>query len=762
MVGLIPQLTLEDLDPVSKPKYSKDPPDSVDPRDLSVADSFLDFDSIEDWFKNIDMAETGQFKAEAVDAEYIGGGFELAGDGSVPIDCGSGCAVKVEGQMLEYSGCLIAEELGKVNLLGGCEESSVLDGGNGMKSEVVSSVLDGGNGMKSEVVSCDTGEMKPVSNENGSEGLKSKIEGGNGMGSEMVSGNGGKSGAGNGESESESSESESESSESSSSSSSESSNSSDDDSSDDEEEENRKGKMNVEVQESDEGGEMEEGEIRDADGGEEEDKIFGMDNESEDDDDEDEMVAWADAETFDEGDGDEDDVGYLKGPIRSKNELEVLPPIPPVEVTLQPHHQMQPVGVVLSVLGTQVIVEGVEKHNPLNEGSILWVTESRSPLGLIDEIFGPVIQPYYVVRYNSESEIPSGIQTGILVSFVPEFADHVLNNKDVYRKGYDASGANDEEISDEAEFSDDEKEAEYRRMQKMSKRGMNDQNVGNKKNNRKWGKNKPGPWKNGQPSPQQAPMDAGKQPPNQHHHPFSPGVPSSAAVSQGLVSRNGLVPPFPAPTQVAGINTTSNGGWTNGVPFQPQNTSFPNGFPNNNFPSLPQYNPQCPYQMPIQNRMPFYQQAGAVLAGQQLNAFAGPVYSQGMMGQHGFNQTAFGLGLQGQPIPGQQFNAFAEPRVGQLGFNQNAFGMGLQGQPSHPIFNADQGMPSNGLHSEQNHNLPQSVANAGNVDSQQYDQGAPSNHGRRPSQRGGRNFGRRPSHRGGRNFGRGRGRQQSR
>ncbi|KAB2610507.1 hypothetical protein D8674_018539 [Pyrus ussuriensis x Pyrus communis] len=733
MVGLIPQLTLEDLDPASKPKYSKDPPDSVDPRDLSVADSFLDFDSIEDWFKNIDMAETGQFKAEAVDAEYIGGGFEPAGDGSVPIDCGSGCAVKVEGQMLENSGCLIAEGLGKVNLLGGCEESSVLDGGNGMKSEVVS---------------CDSGEMKPVSNENGSEGLKSKIEGGNGMGSEMVSGNSGKSGAGNGESESESSESESESS--SSSSSSESSNSSDDDSSDDEEEENRKGKMNVEVQESNEGGEMEEGEIRDADGGEEEDKIFGMDNESEDDDDEDEMVAWADAETFDEGDGDEDDVGDLKGPIRSKNELEVLPPIPPVEVTLQPHHQMQPVGVVLSVLGTQVIVEGVEKHNPLNEGSILWVTESRSPLGLIDEIFGPVIQPYYVVRYNSESEIPSGIQTGILVSFVPEFADHVLNNKDVYRKGYDASGANDEEISDEAEFSDDEKEAEYRRMQKMSKRGMNDQNVGNKKNNRKWGKNKPGPWKNGQPSPQQTPMDAVKQPPNQHHHPFSPGVPSSAAVSQGLVSRTGLVPPFPAPTQVAGINTTSNGGWTNGVPFQPQNTSFPNGFPNNSFPSLPQYNPQYPYQMSIPNRMPFYQQPGAVLPGQQLNAFAGPAYSQGMMGQHGFNQTAFGLGLQGQPIPGRQFNGFAEPRVGQLGFNPNTFGMGLQGQPSHPIFNADQGMPSNGLHSEQNHNLPQSVANAGNVDSQQCNQGAPSNHGRRPSRRGGRNFGR------------GRGRQQSR
>ena len=296
MVGLIPQLTLEDLERASKPKNLKDPPDPVDPRDLSVADSFLDFDSIEDWFKNIpnfDMAETGLVKAEAVEAEYIGG--EPAGGGS-------GCVVKLECQLLENSGCSIAEELGKVNLLGGCEESSVLDGGNGVKSETVTR---------------DIVEMEPVSNENESEVPKSKLEGENGVGSEMVSGNGG-----NGESESESSESEGESSES-SSSSSESGSSSDDDSTDDDEKENRKGKMNVEVGESDEGGEMEEGEIRDADGGEKEDTTFDKYNEIVDDEDEDEMVAWTDAETFDEGDGDEDDLGALKGPIRSKNELEV-------------------------------------------------------------------------------------------------------------------------------------------------------------------------------------------------------------------------------------------------------------------------------------------------------------------------------------------------------------------------------------------------------------------------------------------------------
>jgi hypothetical protein len=37
-------------------------------------------------------------------------------------------------------------------------------------------------------------------------------------------------------------------------------------------------------------------------------------------------------------------------------------------------------------MGERVIVEGSVQHNPLNEGSILWVTESRTSLGIVDEI----------------------------------------------------------------------------------------------------------------------------------------------------------------------------------------------------------------------------------------------------------------------------------------------------------------------------------------------------------------------------------------
>ena len=116
-------------------------------------------------------------------------------------------------------------------------------------------------------------------------------------------------------------------------------------------------------------------------------------------------------------------------------------------------------------------MEGVEKHNPLNEGSILWLTVTRTPLGIVDEIFGPVKNPFYVVRFNSVAEIPAGaVSVGTAVSFASEFAGHVLNLLSLGKKGYDASGANDEEVDEETEFSDDEKEAEYRRSLRQAKR----------------------------------------------------------------------------------------------------------------------------------------------------------------------------------------------------------------------------------------------------------------------------------------------------
>ncbi|KAH7654785.1 H/ACA ribonucleoprotein complex non-core subunit NAF1 protein [Dioscorea alata] len=194
-------------------------------------------------------------------------------------------------------------------------------------------------------------------------------------------------------------------------------------------------------------------------------------SEEEDDDGGDEVEEAEEGEIMEDVIVSSDEEGIvMKGPIKSKNEIEDLPPVPPVDVCLEPHHQTLPVGVISSIIGSRVIVEGSEKHNPLSEGSILWITETRSPLGVVDEIFGPVKNPYYIVRYNSDTEIADVVKEGKSVSFVLEFANHVLSDKDIYKKGYDASGENDEEMTDEVEFSDDEKEAEYRRSLRQTKR----------------------------------------------------------------------------------------------------------------------------------------------------------------------------------------------------------------------------------------------------------------------------------------------------
>ncbi|KAJ6693333.1 hypothetical protein OIU85_004131 [Salix viminalis] len=420
MVGFVSDpstIKEEESNQVSKARNFEDPIDPFDQKLTSFADSFLDFDSIEEFFEDPEGISLDFEKIMELDnkglvvKDLIVNGSDSVFEEKKGIDDGSdlGGLVKVKEERVELEtggslGCSIEEEMGRVSLV--AEPSLVVvDGGR----KVVADEAETGNG----------GLMN---------GQGSDIGDDSGLNGKIVS-----------EEESKSvSESESE------SESSSSSSSSDDDEQEKEsvQEEKEKGEVRMEVNKGlDVGIKRRRTRTR-----EEEEEEF-------------KMVEWSDVD-------EEEDAGTVE-PIRSKNELQFLPPVPPVHASLELHHQMLPVGVVLSALGPQIIVQGVEKHNPLNEGSILWITEKRSPLGLVDEIFGPVENPFYVVRYNSESEVPAGIHDGTLISFVPEFANHVLNIKNLHKKGYDASGEHDEEVTDEAEFSDDEKEAEHKRMLKL-------------------------------------------------------------------------------------------------------------------------------------------------------------------------------------------------------------------------------------------------------------------------------------------------------
>ncbi|KAK6918998.1 H/ACA ribonucleoprotein complex, subunit Gar1/Naf1 [Dillenia turbinata] len=512
-----------------------------------------------------------------------------------------------------------------------------------------------------------------------------------------------------------SSESESESSSSSSSSPSSSSSEDDDDDKNDQEESMKTREAVKEEEEEEEELKLEMEESEDIEDGEIKDLVEEMLGGSEDDE---------------EG-------GAAKGPIRSRNELEGFPPVPSVDVTLEPHHKTLPVGAVLSVIGTKVIVEGFEKHSPLSEGSILWISESRIPLGIVDEIFGPVKNPYYVVRYNSEGDVPTGTCEGTLVSFVQEFANHVLNDSNLYKKGYDASGENDEELTDEVEFSDDEKEAEYKRMQKVLKRGgTND--VGPKKQDKNKNKfqNRNVAWKT-KPSVSQAPdlveqllQQNGNQneispvaTPMNHSNCSSSFGTGVVPCGPGLVPQLSLMTPRPVfipPSSGVGMNEI----FCQKLPVAP----FADGLTASGVPLLQPNYFQPPYHIPVSNGMPFQQQFGPnhTLPPNCVMPYGQPVFSMGqpLTPWHGF--------------------------VGHVGFNQAPFQIAQQGQQAYqPVNTGESGGPSHGCSQQPRANSQQNVQGNG-VFSAPRNWSQASDRGRRP-----------PFHRGSSRFlsrGRGRGR----
>ncbi|PIA55038.1 hypothetical protein AQUCO_00800048v1 [Aquilegia coerulea] len=459
--------------------------------------------------------------------------------------------------------------------------------------------------------------------------------------------------------------------------------------------------------------------------------------------------------------GSDEDEPAIKGPIKSKNEIEFLPPVPPVDVTLEPHHQTLPVGVILSIMDAKVVVEGVEKHNPLNEGSILWITETRSPLGLVDEIFGPVKNPFYIVRYNYDQEVPAGICHGMPVSFVADFAEHVINDKNLYKKGYDASGENDEEISEEVEFSDDEKEAEYRRAQKMANKSANDRKRGNREPvARKKVQNK-GSWKDTEPSAQAFGGHTGQtKSSNQLYTP--PVEPSfgygSHAGSSSAEQASASVPSSAPPASHASLFTSQHLMPTNGMTGQSQQQMvFPNGFPMNGMP-FQQLNPyQQPAQMlngfpsgmPFQQQlggMPFQQQLGGMPFQQQLSGMPFQQQFSGMPFQQQFGPSPMLMPNMGLPYGQPNFSPRpSTPWPGNLGqprCNQAQFGIGLHGQT--PVNTGDQQGMSNGSYDNQsNETPPPSNMQGNNTAPHQQNQGRTSTRGRRPYRRGGHFSGRR-------------------
>ncbi|KAI8347349.1 Gar1/Naf1 RNA binding region-domain-containing protein [Blakeslea trispora] len=170
-------------------------------------------------------------------------------------------------------------------------------------------------------------------------------------------------------------------------------------------------------------------------------------------------------------DGDEEETDEI---IKTAHEIvDFVIERPDYEVT--PSTSIVLAGHIYNVIDNVIVVHARQgsELSTLDQGSLL-VYEDRQVMGEVFETFGPIVRPYYSVRYNTAQEIDLALAVvGAPVFYVPSYnKTHLVEVESLKRiKGSDASNMYDEEVDEEEmEFSDDEKELEHKRQKKALKR----------------------------------------------------------------------------------------------------------------------------------------------------------------------------------------------------------------------------------------------------------------------------------------------------
>lgn len=179
------------------------------------------------------------------------------------------------------------------------------------------------------------------------------------------------------------------------------------------------------------------------------------------------------AEGGSDDEGDRGGKASGSGQLKTKNELpqEV---IPKPDVTITPETKLEELGVVEHIVENIMLVKAFTtgEYQVLDNGSVL-CTADRVVIGAVAETIGKVLQPMYTVYFNSNEEIKTlNLEVGTKVLYPVDHASYVFTEPLKGLKGSDASNLHDEEVGDdEMEFSDDEKEAEYKRAIKNKRKG---------------------------------------------------------------------------------------------------------------------------------------------------------------------------------------------------------------------------------------------------------------------------------------------------
>jgi len=173
-------------------------------------------------------------------------------------------------------------------------------------------------------------------------------------------------------------------------------------------------------------------------------------------------------------DADEDGGAPQSGPLRTANEHdEVIPPKP--EITITPNMKITRLGTVENIIKGIVVIKAdtAGDYQVLEYGSALCL-EDRTVIGAVMDTLSRVGEPRYTVGFAGPKEVGMlGITEETPIYYVEEHSKTLFTKPLQGMKFTDASNMDDEE-ADEMEFSDDEKEAEYKRNMKQAKRAQRD------------------------------------------------------------------------------------------------------------------------------------------------------------------------------------------------------------------------------------------------------------------------------------------------
>ncbi|RWS10143.1 H/ACA ribonucleoprotein complex non-core subunit NAF1-like protein [Dinothrombium tinctorium] len=164
---------------------------------------------------------------------------------------------------------------------------------------------------------------------------------------------------------------------------------------------------------------------------------------------------------------------------RTKGELTVydLPPIETLSIEVSVE-QLFHIGRVASIVDILVVVQSFKRMPVMNLDSILFLKDCK-PLGRVFDVFGPVVEPLYSVRFNSEEEIKQrDVVVDMPVYIAPDYqspiTDYVFYQHLLAMKGSDASWKHNHEPPEEfLDFSDDEEE----RMSKLKAKAKRKRNA---------------------------------------------------------------------------------------------------------------------------------------------------------------------------------------------------------------------------------------------------------------------------------------------